>query len=591
MKNKYTSIRTYWIVAAIGSVFVIWFGARFGTAAQHGLWWVICNFSTIFTDPFAIESVKETTTYCTLFTLLYIGAVGYYMISAGQYRRGEEYGSSRWASPKKINKTYCNKQSPKDNLLLSKHVAIGNTIEDIYAHGLNTNVIAIGGSGAGKTRGYVIPNLLQATTSYIVLDPSGEILRATGNFLISKGYRLRSLNLCDFDQGDGYNPFLYLRNDDDVIRMVDNFWLATTEKGAVKGEQIWDNAAKDLMAAFSFYLYYEVNVADQNLSNVQKLGELMQSKDQVVEKLFDKLAEEKPSHIALKYYRGAMSGAEKTKQSVVFSLLARLGKFNLDSVRRMSSTTEDELGLFDIAEQKTVIFAITPVADASFNFFVSLLYTQLFDLLYEYGFQHGHLKVPLHFLMDEFANVTLPGNFEQRMATFRKYHIGASIILQDISQLQALYEKEWKSIVGNADTMIYLGGNEDSTHELISKKTGKETIKTNTFSVSKGRNGNFSKNEQQTGRELMTPDEVRKLKNKYCLLFIRGEPPVLDRKYNLMSHPNIGETTYKHGRPYTGKRKDTFSYVWESVSAEGWTKEEIEALPELDLKTGKLIYP
>ena len=339
----------------------------------------------------------------------------------------------------------------------------------------------------------------QGEISYVVLDPSGEILRATGNFLQEKkGYRIRVLNLVDPDISSRYNPFVYLKDDDDVDQMVENFWKATTQDGATRGEQIWDDTAKELLAALAYYLFYFAPPREQNFPMIQYMVRNMaisgdgKGTKSPIDQLFDKLEEDHPEHISLKHYRAYHSGATKTLQSIQITLLSRLSKFNLTSVGWLSSTTEDELGLLTAAETKTVIFAVTPVADTSLNFFVSLLYGQLFEILYAYGNEHGKLKVPLHFLMDEFANITLPRDFEKRLATFRKYLISASIVLQDLSQLKALFEKQWQSIVNNCDELLYLGGNESSTHEDLSKLLGKETIRTNTYGQSKGRNGSCS---------------------------------------------------------------------------------------------------
>lgn len=589
MKGKTGGNAVTFAFAIIGGLFVVWLGIKIAPASSRGMVGLFSSLGTIFADPFKMDIVPSTAGVVAFLLMLYIAGIGVYFISARQFRRGEEYGSATWGNPRSVNARYSNRGHNDQNLLLTRNVAIGSSPEMIYKHGRNTNVIVIGGSGSGKTRGYVMPNLLQASMSYVVLDPSGEISRATGGFLKEQGYEIRILNLFDLESSDGYNPFVYLRNDDDVEKMVTNYWRSTTEKGAVRGEQIWDDMAKELLSAICYYLYYKAPLNEQNFATVQYLVRNMQGSNDPVDRLFNELEEENPEHIALKHYRAYHSGSEKTLQSIQITLLSRLGKFNLSSVERMSSTVRDELELFKIPQRKTVIFAVTPVADTSFNFFVSLLYTQLFDILYEYGNIHGHLDIPLHFLMDEFANVTLPEDFENRMATFRKFHISASIILQDISQIQALFEKQWKGIVGNADTMLYLGGNEQSTHELISKQLGKQTIKTNTFGQSRGRNGSYSKNEQQLGRELLTPDEVRKMDNRYALLFIRGEPPVMDSKYDLMTHPNIQKTAYGQGQPYEHKPVTEAAFYLEPVT--GLTAEELDQLPELNLETGELIYP
>lgn len=297
-----------------------------------------------------------------------------------------------------------------------------------------------------------------------------------------------------------------------------------------------------------------------------------------VEQIFSDLEQRDPEHIALKHYRAYHSSATKTLQSIQITLLSRLGKFNLESIERLSTTNTDDLGLLTAPEKRTVIFAVTPVADSSFNFFVSLLYGQLFEILYEYGNKHGKLKEPMHLYLDEFANVTLPKDFELRLATFRKYGISASIILQDMSQLKALYEKQWQAMINNADDLLYLGGNESGTHEYLSKLLGKQTIRTNTFGQSKGRSGSFSKNEQQLGRELLTPDEIRMLDNKLALLLIRGERPILDEKYDFKRHPHIKETTYGGAEPYIHNELTRITASFEPVH--GLTKEQIEALPE-----------
>lgn len=589
MRGKSQSRSVLLTFALAGGVFVVWLGVKLAPAKRLGLVGLLKVIGTVFQEPFNLEYCSDTFGMVIFLLLLYIAGMAIWYMSARQYRRGEEYGSANWGSPSSIKRRYCDQKHPEQNLILTRKVAIGSSPAMIYKHGLNTNVIVIGGSGSGKTRGYVIPNLLQASMSYVVLDPSGEILRATGNFLKTKGYEIKCLNLFEMEKSDGYNPFIYLRNDDDVEKMVNNYWRSTMEKGATKGEQIWDDTARELLAALCYYLFYFAPPSEQNFAMVQYLVRNMQGPNNPVDRLFQEVERGNPEHIAIKHYRAYHSGSEKTLQSIQITLISRLSKFNLSSVEKLSSTTEDALELFEIPQRKTVIFAVTPVADTSFNFFVSLLYTQLFDILYEYGNTHGHLKVPLHFLMDEFANVTLPEDFENRLATFRKYHISASIILQDISQIEALFEKQWKGIVGNTDTMLYLGGNEDSTHELLSKRLGKQTIRTNTFGQTKGRMAGFSKNEQQLGRELLTPDEVRMLNNRYALLFIRGERPIQDRKYNLKSHPNITETAFGHGQEYEHQPSTKAVFYLEPVF--GLTQQEIDQLPELDLSTGKLVYP
>ena len=577
---------TILIMGGLGALIAAWIGIIAAPGAREGLRGLISALSYGIKHPFSLKFVPDTFTSVLVCLGIYAIFAVVVVTSSKGYRRGEEYGSAQWGSPHAIDRKYRDRKHPFQNQILSRAVAMGNSEQALHRHQRNNNVVVIGGSGSGKTRGYVIPNLLQGEISYVVLDPSGEILRATGRFLRDKkGYRIRVLNLVDPDTSSRYNPFVYLRNDDDVDRMVENFWKATTQEGAQRGEQIWDDTAKELLSALAYYLFYFAGPEEQNFPMIQFLVRNMaiEGDDKraisPVDRLFNDLEQVQQEHIALKHYRSYHSGAAKTLQSIQITLLSRLSKFNLTSIERLSTTTQDELGLFTAAETKTVIFAVTPVADTSLNFFVSLLYGQMFELLYSYGNAHGQLKVPMHFLMDEFANITLPKDFDKRLATFRKYLISASIILQDQSQLKAIYEKQWQSVINNCDSLLYLGGNESGTHEYLSKLLGKQTIRTNTFGQSKGRNGSFSKNEQQLGRELMTPDEIRQMDNNYSILLIRGEPPLYDHKYDLNLHPNIKYTTYGHGQPY---RHDELTHINSMIElVHGLTKEEIAQLPVL----------
>ena len=287
-----------------------------------------------------------------------------------------------------------------------------------------------------------------------------------------------------------------------------------------------------------------------------RAGEIREDNDEYrspLDELFDRLEMQNPDHIALKYYRNYRSGSGKTLKSIQITLVARLEKFNLESLTGMTQT--DEMELWNLGEKKTAIFAVIPDNDSSFNFIVGMLYTQLFQqLYYQADVVHGgRLPVHVHFVMDEFSNVALPDEFDKLLATMRSREISVSIIIQNLAQLKALFEKQWESLVGNCDEFLYMGGNEQSTHEYVSKLLGKQTIDTNTYGQSKGRSGSYTTNFQTAGRELMTPDEVRMLDNRYALLFIRGERPVKDLKYNILKHPNVALTTdgqaaaYQHG--------------------------------------------
>ena len=358
-----------------------------------------------------------------------------------------------------------------------------------------------------------------------------------------------------------YNPFVYLRNDNDVQRLVTNLFKATTPKGSQSQDPFWDTAASMLLLSLVFYLKYEAPPDEQNFPMVMELlraGEVREDDDSYVsplDELFDHLEMVNPEHIALKYYRDYHSGSAKTLKSIQITLAARLEKFNLESLASLTAT--DELDLPSLGEKKVALFALIPDNDTSFNFLVSILYTQLFQQLFyladhKYG---GSLPVHCHFIMDEFANVSLPDDFDKILSVMRSRGVSVSIILQNLAQLKALFEKQWESICGNCDEFLYLGGNEQSTHKYVSELLGKETIDTNTYGKSSGRSGNYSTNYQISGRELLTPDEVRMLDNRYALLFVRGERPVMDFKYDILKHPNVkltadgGQPPYIHGEP------------------------------------------
>ena len=356
-----------------------------------------------------------------------------------------------------------------------------------------------------------------------------------------------------------YNPFVYLQNDNDIQRLVTNLFKSTTPKGSQSNDPFWDTAASMLLLALVFYLHYEAPPDEQNFAMVMEMlraGAIEDEDDNrpsPLDCLFDELADDNPEHIAIKYYRSYHSGSAKTLKSIQITLAARLEKFNLESLASLTSTDELELGT--LGEKKTALFALIPDNDTSFNFLVSILYTQLFQQLF-YSADHihgGSLPIPVHFLMDEFANVSLPDDFDKILSVMRSRSVSVSIILQNLAQLKALFEKQWESIVGNCDEFLYLGGNEQSTHKYVSELLGKATIDTNTYGKSEGRSGSYSTNYQISGRELLTPDEVRMLDNQYAILFIRGERPVLDFKYDILKHPNVALTAdgkagvYKHG--------------------------------------------
>jgi len=543
------------LLYCLGTFPVVWLALRIAPFMEDGLPGLIQNFGAAMSRPFHITLCEDSSKTVLVLLLCYGIAIGIYLSAQRNYRRREEHGSAQWGSPAQVNKKYADRV-PAQNKILTQNVSVGL---DSRRHRRNLNTLVCGGSGAGKTRFFAKPNLCQANSSYVVLDPKGELLRDTGNLLSAKGYDIKVLDLINMEKSHCYNPFVYLRSDNDIQRLVTNLFKNTTPKGSQSQDPFWDQAATMLLLALIFYLHYEAPPEEQNFPMVMEMiraGEVREDDEtykSALDILFERLEMRNPEHIALKYYRSYHSGSGKTLKSIQITLISRLEKFNLESLA--SITQNDELELWSIGEKKTAVFAIIPDNDSSFSFLVGMLYTQLFQQLYYQAdvIHGGRLPVHVHFLMDEFANVALPDEFDKLLSTMRSREISVSIIIQNLAQLKALFEKQWESIVGNCDEFLYLGGNEQSTHEYVSKLLGKETIDTNSYGQSKGRNGSYSTNWQLAGRELMTPDEVRMLDNRYALLFIRGERPVEDLKFDILKHPNIaltadgGAIPYRHG--------------------------------------------
>ena len=541
------------ILCLIGILPVVWLGLLIAPAASGGLPGIVARFPAIMNHPFRIELCEDSVKTVLFLLCAYGLGIGIFLSSRRNYRRGEEHGSAKWGDAKAVNKKY-RATKPEDNKLFTKNVRMGL---DGRKHRRNLNTVVVGGSGAGKTRFYAKVNLCQANTSFVVLGPKGELLRDTGYLLNQKGYEVRVLDLLNMEKSHCYNPFVYLRDDNDVQRLVTNLFKSTTPKGSQSNDPFWDTAASMLLLALVFYLKYEAPPDEQNFPMVMEMLRAADVREECEEyaspldELFERLEMRNPDHIAVKYYKDYHSGSAKTLKSIQITLAARLEKFNLSSLAALTAT--DELDLPSLGEKKVALFALIPDNDTSFNFLVSILYTQIFQQLFyladhKYG---GSLPVPVHFLMDEFSNVSLPDDFSKILAVMRSRSVFVSIILQNIAALKALFEKEWESILGNCDEFLYLGGNETSTHKLISESyLGKATIDTNTYGKSSGRNGNYSTNYQISGRELLTPDEVRMLDNRYALLFIRGELPIMDEKYDILKHPNVSLTTDGNAAPY-----------------------------------------
>lgn len=534
---------------------VIWIALLIAPFIHKGLFNAMDDISNAFDNPFSITWCSDSLRTVAIFLLFYLLGVGIYLSSLRNYRKKEEYGSAKWGNTKQVNKKYAD---PKyfENKLLSQNVRIGL---DGKKHRRNLNTIVIGGSGAGKTRFYGKPNIMQCNTSFVTLDPKGEILRDTGYLLEKEGYVIKVMDLINMNKSHCYNPFEYIHDDKDVLKLITNLIRNTTPKGSQTNDPFWEKSETALLEGLCLFLLHEAPKEEQNFTMVMEMiaaADVREDDEYYIsplDRLFNDLQREKPNSLAVKQYNIYKQAAGKTAKSILISVGVRLAAFNLESIASITST--DELELEKVGERKTAIFAVIPDNDSTFNFLVGMLYTQLFQTLYyQADIVHGgELPVPVHFLMDEFANVALPDEFDKLLSTMRSRQIFVSIIIQNLAQIKALYKDAWESIVGNCDELYYLGGNEQSTHKFISKYLGKETLDTNTYGKSSGKSGSYSTNYQQVGRELLTADEVRLLDNDYALLFIRGERPIFDKKYDILKHPNVEYTkdgsaeAYQHG--------------------------------------------
>ena len=562
-KDKQVELVFYFV----GAVFIAWLSVLVAPCIHEGLFDAIIYLNEAMNSPFSFELCQDTLKCILISESIYSFSYLAYYYNRKNYRRNEEYGSAKWANNKAVNKKYAEKDY-YSNKILSQNVRIGL---DGRRHRRNLNTLVIGGSGAGKTRFFGKPNLMQCNTSFVVLDPKGEQLRDVGNLLEKEGYVIKVVDLINMNRSHCYNPFRYIKDDKDVLKLITNLIRNTTPKGSQTNDPFWEKSETALLEALCLYLLHEAPEEEQNFTMVMEMiaaAEVKEDDEEYqspLDELFERLEIRNPNSLALKQYKIYKQAAGKTAKSILISVGVRLSAFNLESIASLTATDELELDL--VGERKTAIFAIIPDNDSTFNFLIGMLYTQLFQMLYyQADIVHGGaLPVPVHFLMDEFANVALPDEFDKLLSTMRSRLIFVSIIIQNLAQIKGLYKDSWESIVGNCDTLYYLGGNEQSTHKFMSEYLGKETLDTNTYGKSSGRSGNYSTNYQQAGRELLTPDEVRLLDNDYGLLFIRGERPVFDKKYDILKHPRINETTDGNAKPYLhGKIKYSID-DWQNI--------------------------
>lgn len=494
--------------------------------------------------PFQFHYTEYTIKSVLVCTLLYAAGIGIFYSSQKNYRRGEEHGSARWGDARQICKKY-SKKPYSQNILLTQNFRISL---DTHKHRRCLNILVVGGSGAGKSRGFALPNIMQCCCSMVITDPKAELLRKTGGLLEKKGYEVRVFDLINPDTSFCYNPFEYVHDDKDVLRLISNLIQNTTPKGSQSSDPFWEKSETALLQALMLYLLHEAPPEEQNFAMIMEMLGSAQVKEEdedyesPLDILFDRLEMRDPDSIAVKQYHIYKQAAGKTAKSILISVGVRLAAFNLPQIAKLTNT--DELDLSNMGERKVALFCCIPDADTSLNYLVGMIYSQLFQTLYYMAdrVHGGALPVPVNCIMDEFPNVSLPNEFEKILATCRSRSIYCSIIIQNMSQLKALFKDSWESLVGNCDEFLYLGGNEKETHKYVSELLGKETIDTNTYGQTKGKSGSYSTNFQQSGRELLQPDEVRMLDNQNALLFIRGERPILDAKYDLMKHPNVRYT-------------------------------------------------
>lgn len=508
--------------------------------------------STMVRHPDLLRWTAYTPRFLLVFLLLYGGGVLLYYADHENRRPGEEYGSAKWGNARELNKRYADRDGK--NVILTKRVSIGL---DGYKHRRNLNILVVGGSGSGKTRFFCKPGIMSVNCSYLIVDPKGEMLRSTGYLLKDEGYDIKVFDLIHPRQSDGYNPFTYIRDDPDVLKLMDNLVKNTTPPKGASNDPFWEKAEIALDSALMLYLLYEAPVEEQNFEMLMFMLEcarVMEEDEQYqspLDLLFQTLEERDPSHIAVREYKVYKQAAGKTAKSILVTASVRLAAFIFPQYAAMMQT--DEMDFASMGERKRAIFCVIPVNDGSMNYLVSMLLTQCFQQLYLRADEryNGRLPMPVRVIQDEWANVAQPDSYPKVLATCRSYNIGINIIVQNIQSIKALYKDEWEGIIGNCDTLLFLGGgNEPTSLEFVSKLLGKETVHTRTRGRTKGRSGSSSVNFQQTGRDLMTPDEIRMLPTNDALLFIRGEKPVRDKKYDIKKHPNVRRTADGRAKPY-----------------------------------------
>ena len=467
--------------------------------------------------------------------------------NAKKYRHGMEYGSARWGTPKDIEPFMAPKFA--DNIILTKteRLMMSNRPPD-PKNARNKNVLVVGGSGSGKTRFWLKPNLLQCHSSYVVTDPKGSIVVECGNALLKKGYKLKILNTINFSKSMHYNPFAYVHSEKDILKLVTTLMTNTKGEGS-GGDPFWEKSERLLLTALIAYLHYEAPVEEQNFATLLEMLNTMQVLEDdeeyqnPVDLLFEELAKKKPNSFAGRQYKLYKLAAGKTAKSILISCGARLAPFDIQELRDL--TMYDELQLDTLGDKKTALFLIMSDTDSTFNFLISMVYTQLFNLLCDKADDVYGGKLPIHVrcLIDECANIGQIPNLEKLVATIRSREISACLVLQARSQLKAIYKDNADTIVGNMDSQIFLGGSEPTTLKDLSEMLGKETIDAFNTSDTRGNSPSYGTNYQKMGHELLSRDELAVLDGGKCILQLRGVRPFLSDKYDLTQHPNYKLTS------------------------------------------------
>ena len=523
---------------------------------------ILNKFNVAIKNPFGNYYNANTLRAVIYGSLIYGMAVLMYVTSRRNLMHGKEYGTARFADIRMVNKALADKDECK-NRILSNNVRMSI---DTSVTGLNNNMLGIGGSGAGKTFFIVKPNIMQMmlNNSFIATDPKGEIARATANMLKKNGYNVKVLNLIDMAKSDGYNPFRYIREENDVVKLVTNIISNTTPKETAPTDPFWEKSESMFLQALFYYVWLEM---PPNRKNFQSVLDLLseaevdaKGNDSKLTKKMKQLAKTsklKQNHPAYKQYMKVIRGAGDTVRSIIISANSRLALLENPQILRILSKDDlhlEELGIGVNGDKhtRTALFCIIPDSDKSYNFIVGMLYTQLFQELYfQADFKNdGKLPIQVTLMMDEFANVALPDDFCSLLSTMRSRRISSIIIIQNLAQIKALFKDTWETITGNCDTLVYLGGNEKSTHQYISEMLGKSTIDKRSTGETRGVHGSASRNYDVLGRELMTPDEVRNMSNKKCLIFIKGFNPIFDDKYIPFRHKNFSQTEDGGGKAY-----------------------------------------